>query len=178
MRLLIGSAFLLDPTWPVGWLGQGAPIRWFTFAYFDLLRAILGLPEWMGLLGVPVGIGVTVVCYRRVRYLYPRDLAGSSLLSMSFGPYVWFHDPSVMIPAALWLAGLAWSSRAGMGWLLLLIAANLWTISLMPAPPLVVYVIYMNLFVIYWMLLRRGGVLAFIRSTLLVASALFKSPSP
>ena len=117
--LLSLLTFLFDPNWLNGWLNKGMPLDTLTFALLDVVARGLALPEWMPLLGFPLGALIIFMRHRQTGQISPALLGEAVLLSVLFSPYIWTKDIDVLLPASLWLCSQLWQRPQARWWLLL-----------------------------------------------------------
>lgn len=141
--------FALEPNWLQAWRGQGAPIAWQTLSLLDMIHTGFALPEWVKIIGLPLGVALAVWRYRHVQVITPYLLAEASLLSILLSPYIWPHDLSVLLAPGLWLASWNWRVLATRLLFLSQIVLNLWP-TLLITNSLPRYLVYLTCFLIWW----------------------------
>lgn len=120
LSVLTAVITVLEPDWITGWLSQGISPA-ISASIWDFGAAVLGLPDWIPIASLMVGIGLSLWRYRDIRDVTPTDLGEAALLSLIFSPYLWEMDLSVALPAILVFSRALWRP----GWRLLLFVPSL-----------------------------------------------------
>lgn len=152
---LMLAATLFDANWLEGWLAQGTPLRWVSSSPLDVFSMLLDLPDWFALVGSVVGNGLlflTLVPRPLTLQTWVRSIVGAVIVT----PYLWHHDPTVLLAPFLWMSSVLWNQRGGRLYLVPLLVFNLFQMAqLMPLWGLSYLVFFLT---IYWRAHMEYGV--------------------